>query len=613
MCGIAGGMNLSSQDLETLKSSLEKRGPDKQSSITINNLSLVHTRLAIQDVENGTQPMKIENYIIIFNGEIYNHLELREKYKLKCDTNSDTETLLILYIKYGREIFNELDGMFAFTIYDKLENKLLLVRDRAGEKPLYYFKDKSNFIFASELNAIKKIRSLEIDEDKIYQYLRFGFYYRDNTPYVDCFELPAGHLIEYDLDTKNLIVKNWWDISEYYLKTTPDSFTEAKQKIDKYLTESIKRRLDSSDLEVGTFLSGGIDSGLVTAIASKHKNNLKTFTVSFEDSYDEAPLAELVAKKYNTDHKEIKISFKNLKNDIKMIINNYGEPFFDSSAIPSYYVSKVAKENLTVILNGDGADELFAGYRRYVPFSKYNFFKSNKAIKVFAKIILKLMPISNEKKSNYNYIFRLLALSSKKNSDCYLSTTSDIFEDIYDYAFIKRSNPSLNDFNYDFNNILNLSLTGLKTLMLVDFKTLLAGDLLVKMDIATMSNSLEGRSPFLSKELLEYAPTIKDKFKISGKTTKYILREIAKDYLPNELINQPKRGFEIPLKKWVNEDLKELIHEYLSSENAFSLKFVKKEFINNLLKNDLRISSEKRAKILWTLFVLEVWYENEKK
>lgn len=611
MCGIAGGLDLNKYKIKEIQKSLYNRGPNDQTNISIYNVTLIHTRLSIQDIGHGAQPLEIGNYTIVFNGEIYNHLELRNKYDLECKTLSDTETLLLLYIKHGKSILDELDGMFAFAIFDKKNKKLILVRDRAGKKPLYYYQKDDRFCFASELNALKKIADLEINDENIYQYLRFGFYYDKNTPYLDCYDFPAGHIAEYSMERNKLEFTKWWEVTNSYLNPSKDNFTTTKQKVESFLDLAVKRRLETSDLEVGTFLSGGIDSALVTAFASKYHDNIKTFTVSFEGAYNEAPLARMVAEKYNTDHHELQISFDSLENDIEDIICNYGEPFFDSSAIPSYYVSKAAKEHLTVVLNGDGADELFGGYRRYVPFSKYDFFKQNNVRQSVSKGLVGLLPIAHEKKSYYNFMYRLINLSSKNGTDCYLSTTSDIFENVYHQAFKNTSNEPLKDFTRDFDEINELSLSGLQKLMLLDFKTILFGDLLIKMDIATMSNSLEGRSPFLSKELLEYAPTINDKYKINGKTTKYILREIAKGYLPSIFINQPKRGFEIPLKQWVHKDLKEMINGYLSSNDAYSLNFIKKDFLDKLIDDKINIASEKRAKILWALFVLEVWYKNE--
>ncbi|MEO6220535.1 MAG: asparagine synthase C-terminal domain-containing protein, partial [Ginsengibacter sp.] len=355
-------------------------------------------------------------------------------------------------------------------------------------------------------------------------------------------------------------------------------------------------------------------SGIITAIASRYNTTLKTFTVSFEEEYDEAPLARLVAEKYNTNHTEIKISFKNLRNDIEKILSNYGEPFFDSSAIPSYYISREAKKYVTVVLNGDGADELFGGYRRYVPFAQYDFFKKNYLVKKGASFVKRGMPQANNKKSLYNYLYRLASLASKSNLEIYLSAGVDIFED-YSQYFIDPGFDYLDPVKRDFDKIANSNLSGLKKIMNLDFDTNLFDDLLVKMDIATMANSLEGRSAFLSKELLEYIPGIADSYKIKGKTTKYLLRELAVKYLPSALISQPKRGFEIPLKSWINNELKEPVFDYLSSAKCFYKNFVQEKFIHDLLNKKIKISGEKRAKILWTLFSIEVWnkkiYRNE--
>lgn len=373
------------------------------------------------------------------------------------------------------------------------------------------------------------------------------------------------------------------------------------------LHRSIRRRLESSDLEVGCFLSGGIDSGLVTAIASSMKPDLKTFTVSFAGEYNEAPLAKLVADKYQTKHKEIRISFDHLSNDIEKILCNYGEPYFDSSAIPSYYVSQEAKKHLTVILNGDGADELFAGYRRYVPFSKYDFFKANFFVRASALAFRKIMPASGNKKSTYNFIYRLASFASKSNLETYLSAGLDIIEEYEQH--IRAGFDYLQPLRNDFQEIVSTPMSGLKKIMNMDFDTNLFSDLLVKMDIATMAHSLEGRSPFLGKELLEYAPGLPDSYKIHGSSTKFLLRKLAAQYLPETIINQPKRGFEIPLKNWVNHELKDIIHDYVGAPSAFNRNLLDPAFTEKLLQDQSNVPAEKRAKILWTLFCLEVWYK----
>lgn len=608
MCGIAGAIN-SVYSYEKVIKTLGHRGPDENSSYQYQNADFFHLRLSILDVACGRQPMHLgEKYTIIFNGEIYNHSELREQFSLRGKTSSDTETLLLLYDRFGDDFLQYLDGMFAFVIHDKIKNQLFIARDRAGEKPFYYFFDHKKFVFASELNCLKTMEPLEIDDTNFYQYLRLGSFYRQYTPYKNVTELRAGSFLMVDCDTLSVNETRWWDIHNYYQKENKDSLEEALQKTDHFLHQSVRRRLESSDLEVGSFLSGGIDSGLVTSVASEYNNHLKTFTVSFGGEYDEAPLAKLVAEKYHTQHTEIKISFQHLKNDLEKIISNYGEPFFDSSAIPSYYVSREAKKHVTVILNGDGADELFGGYRRYVPFSHYDFFKKNRFVKNGASFLKYVLPASNDKKSFYNYLYRLASLASNSDLDIYLSAGVDIFEGYQQYI-IDPGYDYMEPVRKDFEKIAGGKLSGLKKIMNLDFDTNLFGDLLVKMDIATMANSQEGRSVFLSKELLEYIPSLDDSYKIKGKTTKWMLRQLAVKYLPAVLINQPKRGFEIPLKKWVDNELKEPVFDYLSSNNSFYKNFVQKKFVLDLLSKKIKIADEKRAKILWTLLSLEIWHK----
>lgn len=606
MCGIAGSINFS-LDITQLTKDLWHRGPDEQSTFSEGNLQFHMHRLAILDIATGQQPIHYSHLTIIFNGEIYNHKDLREKYKLVCKTNSDTETILLLYEKLGPPCLNEMDGMFAMAIYDRKNQELFLARDRAGKKPLYYFWDGKKFLFASELNALRHQLDLEIDERNIQQFLRMGYFYRSATPYKNVWELPAASYICISLHDLKIQITKWWNIHDHYLEKSKDDLDAVLHATDKFLHSSIKRRIESSDLEVGSFLSGGIDSGLVTAIGKQYNDSLKTFTVSFEGEYDEAPLARLVAEKYQTHHTEIKISFDNLLNDVENILSNYGEPFFDSSAIPSYYVSREAKKYLTVILNGDGGDELFGGYRRYVPFAKYDFFHASAFVKKIAGLAYSVLPASQNKKSRYNYLFRLSDLARKKGLDVYLSATIDSFEGFE--KFLENDNSYLCGIKKDFDIINQSSLTGLKKIMNLDFDNILAGDLLVKMDIATMANSQEGRSPLLCKELLEYIPTLPDTFKIRGKQTKFLLRKLAEKYLPAELIHQPKRGFEIPLKKWIDGKLKEMIGDHILSANSYCKNFVQYPFIQNLWNREIKTGDEKRAKMIWTLFALEVWHK----
>jgi len=603
MCAIAGTINFNNINIEAIINSLHHRGPDSQHSYNYKNINLIHTRLSIQDISNGDQPFEYKEYVIIFNGEIYNHLELRKNYlkDFMFKTLSDTETLLYLYIKYKNKMFDMFDGMFAFSILDKKTNSLILARDRAGKKPLYMYNDDSKMLFASELNAIKiGVENLNIDENEIYSYVRNGFFFKNTTPYKNVSELEAGYIYEIDIDSLEIKKEKYFDILDFYKKEKIINFEDAKLQLDEILHKSVKSRLLSSDLEVGAFLSGGIDSSLIVAVASEYVQKIKTFTVKFDGAFDESHLAKLTADKYNTEHYELNISM-NLKDDIEKILLNYGEPFMDSSAIPSYYVSREAKKYVTVILNGDGADEIFGGYRRYVPIAN-NWIKTAS----YFSSLTKVLPKPHSKKSIYNYAYRLLAMSGKVGLDFYNSATYDIFEDSYKFD---RNNTFKNMDSF-IKSIENENISELSKILYMDFNLILKSDLLKKMDIATMSNSLEGRSPFLSKYMLEFAPILSDKFKINGTTTKVILRELAKDYLPKELIIQPKRGFEVPLKNWVENDLKENIFDSLGA-SCYSQKFIDKKFIDSLLNKKINISDEKRAKMLWTLYSLEVWKKNQ--
>ena len=570
MCGIAG-FNFK-VDKNYIYSKLHHRGPDEKGEFSDNFFSLFHTRLSIQDISNGHQPFFYKNFVIIFNGEIYNHLELRKNLKeFDFKTNSDTETLLYLYLKYKENMFRDIDGMFAFAIYDKEKRSLFLARDRAGKKPLYIYQKGDKFGFSSEINSLKFL-DLTIDEEDIKQFLSLGFC---ESGYKEIKEFPAGC---YGVFKGDLKIERYFNILDFYQKPKIDFDLKV---IDEILDKSVKNRLLSSDVEVGAFLSGGIDSGLVVAKASEYQK-IKTFTVRFDGQFDETNLAKLVSQKYNTTHEIIDIKM-DLKDNIEKILLNYGKPFFDSSAIPSYFVSREARKYLKVILNGDGADEIFAGYRRYVPL--YNGWDK------IAKFFKFILPFLNPQKRGVEmFLYRLITSSNKSGVEWYNSLLNDLF-------YLKGDNLEKID-----KIIKNTKLNNFDKLLYLDFELNLKG-LLTKMDIATMSNSLEARSPFLSKYFLETAPQMKGK--INNTTTKYILRSLAKKYLPQEVVNAPKRGFEIPLISWVNGELEEIIREYL--KNGFYKNFLDEKEVQNIIDRKVKISEEKRAKILYLLFSLEVW------
>ncbi len=584
MCAIAGVVDYKKYNLPLMLDTLKHRGPDESNIVTFDNVALLHNRLSIQDIKHGHQPFTFKNYTIVFNGEIYNHLELRKSLKeFTFKTLSDTETLLYLYIKYKEDMFEMIDGMFAFCIFDKAKKRFFFARDRAGKKPLYIYQKDKDFAFASEINALKTL-DLTVDEKDIKLYLSTGFC---ESGYREIKEFPPGCFGVYEGGI--LKIEKYFDIFDFYQKEKIKDFNEALHLTDENLTKSVKDRLFSSDVEVGAFLSGGIDSSLIVAKTSEF-TKLKTFTVRFEGQFDESHLAALVAKKYDTNHTVIDIKLE-LKENIIKILNNYGKPFFDSSAIPSYFVSREARKYVKVILNGDGADEIFAGYRRYVPLAN----GWDKIAKYFDFLLPFLSPKSRGLKM---FVYRLIRASNKEGLEWYNVMLNDLFIDYY----------NINIENLD-NFIKNIKLDNFEKLLYLDYILNLRYNLLVKMDIATMSNSLEGRSPFLSKYFLETVPRFDKSFKVRGLKTKFILRELAKKYLPKELVNAPKRGFEIPLIEWINGELRDIVMDYL--KNGFYKNFIDEKLVKSIIDRKIEISEEKRAKILYLLFSLEVWaYEN---
>ncbi len=605
MCGIFGTINQNIA-LERVKPYMLHRGPDAQTTWSTGNVQLHHFRLTILDEAGGVQPMSRGGLTVIFNGEIYNHLEVRQQLGLTCDSRSDTETILAAYQQEGEACFDRFDGMFALAIYNRQDNTLLLARDRAGQKPLYVWQAGKSLVFSSELVALSKTVALDPDLKTLDNYYK-GFLTPGKTPYQHVRQLLPGSSELFDCETGvSKGHKRWWKQELFYgsEQAIQKPYEQCLEDLQEILKTTVRRRVESSDLEVGAFLSGGIDSGLVVAAAAEVKSSLKTFTVAMPGAYNEAPLARLVANAFDTDHTEINITFDDLATDFPTIIGNYGEPFADSSAIPSYYVSAAAKKYLTVVLNGDGADELFAGYRRYVPMQYVDPFKTNKSR--LAAFLMRLLPASHNKKSKYNYVYRLIDSLSRSGPEAYYSLTLDTF-----HSHSESFTRPLIDHSYETQYLSsNESWSSLRRLMGMDYNIILANDLLKKMDIATMAHSLEGRSPFLSKEIQEMAPALPDSYKLKGTKTKRILRDLAAKQLPIEISTQPKRGFEIPLKQWIDRDLSDFVQGYLTNDKLFVHEFITPAYIKSLLSGGARVSAEKRAKMLYQLLVTEMWARN---
>ncbi|ARS36161.1 asparagine synthase (glutamine-hydrolyzing) [Pontibacter actiniarum] len=609
MCGIFGKVgSLRERDMHVATEMLCHRGPDGQVHKTYaQNVHFFHARLSIVDIEGGTQPMDDEGLAIIFNGEIYNHQELRTKFGLTGKTRSDTETVLLMYKQLGLDMLSHMDGMFAIALFDKKQGKVFLLRDRAGKKPLYIGVADDGIYFGSEQNLLQKIMRPSIYLPSIAEYLQTGMVYGKNTPYKDIYELQPGHRISIDVENLSMSEQQqWWSIEPYYEQVLELQEQEALALLDEKLKIAVKRRVESSDLEVGCFLSGGIDSGIMAAMASELKPNLRTFTVKFQNEYDESVVAKQVAKYLNTNHQELEVSYDKLTNDFESIVRAYGEPFMDDSQIPSYYVAREAKKHVTVIINGDGGDELFGGYRRYVPFA-HSFFR-NGVVKGASKAVAPFLPAPASKMNMYNYLYRLVKLSSRNDFEQYLSASTDV---LFDYKRDYKVQPEPSFQTLVARNF-SKNISGLRKIMLTDFQGILPYILLKKIDISSMQSSLEGRSPFLSKEIMEFAPSLSDNLKIRGGTTKYLLRKLASQYLPAGNDKLPKKGFEVPIINLVDKDINPLLKDYVNSSDCLYKEVIDPKLVQRLMNGTLNISKDKRAKILFSLLTMEIWYKNQK-
>lgn len=491
----------------------------------------------------------------------------------------DDLEFLIKYHKYGKDIFANIDGKFALAILNSSTHNLFITTDFYGTYFVYYtFEDEFNF----GLNYKTISTTKEIDKEAIELYLHLGSIPLDFSPYKNVKKLLPNSYIELDLISYNHIIKT-------HKKTQIDivnyDYSDALSLVENGIKDEIEK-IDNLD-SCGLLLSGGIDSGILAYYASQNRQNIKTFTISFDGVFDESKDAKTVSKILKTDHKTISIS-PDLNSDIKTILNLSNEPFFDSSLIPSYYACKEAKNYTDTIIVGDGSDEIFGGYRRYVP-AVNNWYKVAKYFSIFLPII----PKPNHKNSIYNWIYRLIrTASSTTEIEYWLKSRVELIE------------------NYDSNklNIINKMLctdskTKLTKELLNDHNLLLFSDLIPKMKIASEANNLKLLSPFLSKDMHNIAFSLDDKYKINGTKTKYILRELYKTKIDKNLAYNKKRGFEVPLKSWINGVLNNQINDYIFSANSYWKNYYSNEIFTNL-------DPEREAKIKWLLFTLEIWYEN---
>jgi len=634
MCGIIGIVDYSKSINETtfnkMRDSIAYRGPDDFGTNfyenNLFNLALGHRRLSIQDLSPlGHQPMNFENLTIIFNGEVYNFDEIKkelESFDYTFISHSDTEVILKAFHKWGVNSVDKFRGMFSFAIYDNEKEKIFIFRDRAGVKPLYYYVGKNEFIFGSELKSFYPYPNFEkiINHKSLPFYFRFGYIPAPNTIFENTYKLKPGHYIEYDLKNKNFEIKKYWDLKDFY-ESTKNLDNEGKilNDLENILKESFNLRM-ISDVPVGVFLSGGVDSSLVASMIQKNvKKPIKTFTIGFnEKDYDEAIFAKKIANHIGSEHTELYCNANDMLELIKELPFLYDEPFGDSSALPTILVSKLAKEKVTVVLSGDGGDEAFVGYSKYFALNKFSNLNNQPLKKSILKVLTNILSANNIQAIN-NFLPN--KLKQKNIKDKYQKFKNAIQSNSFEEMFINASSYVDNDtlrrvlknYTIDFKNTefelkLNKEISSIDKMLLIDYKTFMVDDVLTKVDRASMSVSIEAREPLLDHKIIEFSAKIPNELKYKNNIGKYLLKKILYKYVPKELIERPKSGFQIPLENWLKNDLKPLVEKYLSKERLENSDIYNVSEIQNML-TDFYNHKTINVSLIWFILMFEMWKE----
>ncbi len=633
--------------VQVMNNHIEWRGPDGQGVLHIpeRNLAFGHVRLAIQDTsEHGAQPFSNgqRRFYLVFNGEIYNHFELRAKYldDTEFSGTSDTETLFYMLIVYGiSKTLPLLEGMFSFVFYDTESNTINVARDAFGEKPLYYGINECKFFITSDLNAVKckSEFSFNIDRNALSSYFRFNYVPAPHSIFEGVKKLTAGtyftlcldeHALSIDniLSAINLNIKTHYSKPEH-VESYKDSYSEAVTKLDEIVNNAVASRM-ISDVPLGSFLSGGVDSSLVSALCqSNSTQKVDTFSLGFDDpSCDESVHAKKVAKHIGSNHNEIIVNEQTLLNVIPNLPTMFSEPFADSSQLPTFLVSQFARKKVTVCLSGDAGDELFCGYNRYFYTQKImgQFASKPKFIKdLLAKILINLPLDAIEK--FYNFIRQslpqrmnvtMLATKLRKAaevlkvegySDFFLRTLShskvpeQLVIDGVEYKTSAHVVSEQEFLKYGIEN----------SMMRLDMEMYLSDDILTKVDRASMFSSLEARVPLLDKELVSFAASIPLSFKTDGSKGKLILRDVLYNYVPKELIERPKQGFAIPLKRWLSFELLEWAEELLTEEKLSESGVLNVQNVRRLWQKH-KLGIESNEYLIWDVLMFQAWFDNWK-
>lgn len=615
MCGICGILNLntdnfvSSKKLTKMNDHMVHRGPDADGIFVEKNIGLGHRRLKIIDLEGGVQPMfdDKKNIVTVFNGEIYNFKEIREILLKKgyiFKTKSDTEVIIHAYIEYGDKCVDHFRGMFGIAIYDKLKDKLLLIRDRLGIKPIYYYRDNEQLLFASEVKPILEIlnHKPEVHLESLDFYMSVGYVPGENTLFKDIKKLKPGHILS--VENTNITINEYWD-----LENTPQtdiSFEDALNGFEELAMESIKLRL-RSDVPLGAFLSGGLDSSVIVALMSKISGSqVKTFSVGYKNDPEENELeyAKIVADKFNTEHHEFILEPLDFFNSLELLLEHTEEPIIESAAVALFQLSTLAKEHVTVILSGEGGDEILAGYPLHQIMPKVDrLHKINKLVPSFIKNKIS-KHITNEKYSKY---FDWINLNQENR---YLSISNDVTYSIknrmYQSTDLIKSHNKTSKYFKSLYSKMSLG-SNLRKMTYSDIKSWLPDDLLVKADKMTMAASLELRVPFLDHKLVEYSTSLPDNFRLNGAQGKYLLKKFAEKYLPDEIIYRKKKGFPVPIAKWFRGELYEKVKEILLDTKTLSRGYFKPEYIESTLKRH-KSGNEDLSRRIFALLNLELWH-----
>jgi asparagine synthase (glutamine-hydrolysing) len=632
MCGICGIHNLFLRPLEDpalvdrMSARLRHRGPDSQGKFELPHLRLAIRRLSIIDLKTGDQPLSNETGEInlVFNGEIYNYRELREDLLERghhFKTQSDGEVIAHLYEDKGTKFVRELNGMFAIALWDERAKRLILARDRAGEKPLYYWESDGTLLFGSEIKALLEHSgvSREIDREALSQYFFYGYFPSPRSVYADIKKLPAAHMMV--VENRIMEIECYWRIQSYLRAPEAGRMTRqqeeaACEELGQKLREASISRL-VSDVPLGVFLSGGIDSStLVATMSELSPGNVNSFSVSFpERSFDEGEYAEFVATHFNTKHHVLMADDKTMRGALLTLMDHLDEPMADPAIIPTYLLSCFAREHIKVALSGEGSDELFGGYPTYLGARAAEYYLMLPEIlrrQVFDRV-REILPVSSDAVPKGLFLRRFLTHAEKdpavRHHSWFGMFSADELERLYTPQWAGPHSP----IGVIFNPLLRV-LEGarfdeaLAEMLYLDYRMYLEDNLLVKVDRASMACSLEMRTPFLDHRLIEFAAGLPTNLKVRGFRTKYILKKAVEKWLPHKIVYRQKRGFTVPVASWLRNELQPLVADTLEEGKLKRQGLLDSSYVQQLIREHSDAQADHR-KALWTLLCFQLWYD----